>query len=507
MGGWQTPKGSAKNTDPGELLTTLSAVIWLGLYPLLTGFTYTRLTEDKALIALVLFLLTAVMMGTALWLRRWALPPPTLPVWLILGYGGWLILSALFGSLAGTLNPRGQPAVLMGMLRYEGLLTQWGYLCLFLMMTWRRVSLRPILTACGLSMMGFVLVVMLQYAGMNPLFLFPAGKSTMTHYEFQGTIGNIDMISGYLSLTIPLTLGGYAMALGGRTALAGGICGIFLMACMGVQGGLMTMGFCGGLLVFAMMWLPALRRRGLLVMGGGILAFAIRHMIGFPWLDGTETVLFPWRLTPAIAIALMAGAGLVFLSLQKKVPLPAKPLTFLQSCAAMGLLLALALGVVLLLPLTPSAQGLYEIQETLKGRGQDAFGSYRLGVWRHALTLTGQHPLWGGGSDTFMTALSQRLTQVGQVLPELFDNAHNEYLTMAANNGYPALFLYLAGMAALMITGRKSMEKRCLIAALLGYMAQAFFSFSIVIVAPMFWITAGLLAAVSRETPSVPPTE
>ena len=42
--------------------------------------------------------------------------------------------------------------------------------------------------------------------GVNVLGLFPAGHSIYTNYEFQSTIGNIDMVSGYLSLVVPLLL-------------------------------------------------------------------------------------------------------------------------------------------------------------------------------------------------------------------------------------------------------------------------------------------------------------
>ncbi len=42
----------------------------------------------------------------------------------------------------------------------------------------------------ALALVLFCGVVALQYAGLNPLELFPGTLSTRTNYEFQGTIGN-----------------------------------------------------------------------------------------------------------------------------------------------------------------------------------------------------------------------------------------------------------------------------------------------------------------------------
>ena len=502
MGGWEASEGPAAGADSGKLLTTITtlcAVIWLAIYPLLSGFTYTRITEDKAIIALALFFVTVVMMGTAIWHTRGSGRRLTLPMGLLLGLGAWLILSALFGTYAGTLNQRGLPAVLVGMIRHEGVLTQLAYLCLFWLFAKGQVSLRPLVTACGISQLLFLAVVLMQYAGLNPLYLFPAGKSTMTNYEFQGTIGNIDMISGYLCMMIPLTLGGYVLGMGGKLALLGGTGSLFLMACMGVQGGLLTLGFGVLLLLLTMMWLPQIRRRGLQVLGWGCLAIACRQLTSFPWLDHTERLQFPYGISMTTLVLMILGAVLLYLSLTKWRIWEQGGIPFGWSCLITAVLVGGMVTALLLMPLSPEANGLYEIRETLLGRGQDAFGSYRMGVWRHALALARENLLFGGGTDTFMTALSQRLADTGEALPELFDNAHNEYLNLAANNGFPALLLYLAAMITLLLTGRRSREKGCLAAVVLMYMAQAFFSFSIIIVAPMFWVAAGLCAAASRH--------
>ena len=58
-------------------------------------------------------------------------------------------------------------------------------------------------------MTAFCGIVALQYAGINVLGLFPTGRSIYTNYEFQGTIGNIDMVSGYVMLVMPMLLGAF----------------------------------------------------------------------------------------------------------------------------------------------------------------------------------------------------------------------------------------------------------------------------------------------------------
>ena len=115
-----------------------------------------------------------------------------------------------------------------GQVRNEGLLTQLCYLAIFLCFSLvlpHRRMLRAG-TAAGLAL--FTGIVLLQYLGRNPLDLFPRGRSVQTNYEFQGTIGNIDMVSGYLCLAVPMLVLPYVLHGRERMVMACGVPGVLL---------------------------------------------------------------------------------------------------------------------------------------------------------------------------------------------------------------------------------------------------------------------------------------
>ncbi len=485
-----------QDTTLTYLWTALGA-LWLSVFPLWQGGTYSSITKAKWQGTL---LFTAITLGAVVFaviysLRKYRRLPFRL-------HGGHLIaavlfllmgVSALFGAYAGQVNKNGELCVWMGSLRYEGMATQLCYFGIFLMMSLHPLRRDWLMHLCALSLILQCAVVAGQYLDLNPLGLFPTGLSTRTNYEFQGTIGNIDMVSGYLSLMLPLLLGSFATAeRGGWLWLVGGTLGVWWMLCMTVQSGVLALGVFGVMLLVGMLWKPELRARGCMVLGCMLLCYPMRKALAFPWLDGVEDVAIvsPGMLGfAALAVSLM----LIFLGI--RLLRPHKPLFTLTGRQVLLLLagmMILCIVVLLLLPLTEEDGGLWEIRETLLGRGQDSFGSYRLGVWRQTLAMAKEHLLLGNGPDTFWFAFNNYLKEVGVSFPETFDNPHNEYLALLANDGLPAMICYLVLLFFTLRRCRKEPIKWALLAALTAYAVQGAFSFSIAIVAPMFWACMGM---------------
>lgn len=486
---------------PGIVSAVLGG-LWLALFPLWQDLSYAHITRAKWIGALVLcgatVLTCAVMLAVLAGKRQLRQAVRWHPAQIVtVLYFAWVAVSAWQGEWADSVNSRGEMTVWMGAIRYEGLLTQLCYGLIFLMLSFFPPKMDAVLAAASVSLMVFCGVVALQYAGVNVLGLFPEGRSINTNYEFQGTIGNIDMVSGYLSLLVPLMLGAFVTReSGGWHLLAAGALGAALEWCMEVQSGLIALALLCGLLLVLMLRYPAYRFRGSLALAAVAAGFALRGLLFLPWLDSAaprEVLPVELVLTGRALIGLAAVAALIYYAVHvRRKPGRAVPVRIIV-CLVLAASLA-AVGAAALLPVPQTAGGLYELHEILNGRPQDTFGSWRLGVWRHAIDMSRDSLLFGNGPDTFYYAMHDHLAKVGATLGENFDNPHNEYVAILANNGLPALALYLLLLGVML--GLCIRQKRWPLALSIGcYAVQGFFSFSICLVTPMFWAVLGMAAA------------
>ena len=161
------------------------------------------------------------------------------------------------------------------------------------------------------------------------------------------------------------------------------------------------------------------------------------------------------------------------------------------------LLIVIALLVVWFWP--GQKGGLWELHEVFHGRARLSFGSNRVAVWYYSLLMAKEHLLFGTGSGTYRACFNNFLPehdyvipteQDGVPLPAYFDTPHSEYVSQLTDHGLPALFLFLALLCFAVFRRREGwfpLLAPCS-AAVLCYMVQAFFSFSVCIVAPMFWV-------------------
>lgn len=484
------------------IVTGILGALWLAVFPLWNDLSYAHITRAKWLGALVLCGVTiaaciviCIVLACKGQLRgalRWH------PVQLIaLGYFAWVVLSAWQGKWADAVNGSEQLVVWMGAIRYEGLHIHLCYAMIFLMLSLFPPRMNIVLPAAAAALVLFCGIAAVQYTGANVLGLFPAGRSIYTNYEFQSTIGNIDMVSGYLSLMVPLLLGSFAIREKGCWyLLAAGTLGAAMMWCIDVQSGLIALMLLCGLLVLLGLRFPAWRCRICLALAGVMAGLALRGMLFLPWLDSAtprevQPILFVFG--KKALLGLIAAALLILLSaLFRRHPGKAMPARAILCLVLAGAVLLLA--AVILLPIPQSGGALYELHESLNGRMQDHFGSWRMGAWRHSIHMSKESPLFGNGPDTFFYALKDHLTREAATLGENYDNPHNEYVAILVNNGIPALVLYLALLATALIACCR--RKLWPLAFSIGcFAAQGFFSFSICLVSPMFWAIMGMAAA------------
>ena len=427
-------------------MMTVAACLWTGLFPLLQFGTYSHITADKWIIMLALTAFTLIAAVCEV-------PGPLRPAGSFSRARKTLLavfaLLTLWMMLSCLLSPLGSDSWWIGAsARREGLFTQLCYMLLFLVFSFSRVRQEPVILSAAAGVLVFCAVVLLQRSGINVFGLYPAGRSYATTPEFQGTIGNVDMDTGYLVL----------------------LCGLFLPA------------------------LQQPRRREENPPAARRILFRITVLAGLAaavYLVISMDVQFG-----AITLAVLAVAAVLrFIPRRWRIPF-------------IILLVILALLFVWFFP--GSSGGLWELHEIMHGRPQLSFGSNRVAVWVYSVGLAQESLLIGGGSDTFEIRFNQYINKNGLAvpthqgdlaLPHYFDNPHNEYVAHLVNHGLPAMLLFIALLMLLVflrprdpVIRSSSLLTPCA-AAVMCYAVQAFFSFSVCLVAPVFWVIAGLCAA------------
>ncbi len=437
---------------------TVSACLWLGLFPLLQGGTYARLTYDKWFIMLVLTAFTFLcfladlitphnaVLNEAKRSRRKSLSAGVprrsfAPLVLAAALLFWTVVSCIFSSYGPDVWWLGKSA------RYEGLATQFCYFTLFVCFFFSRVNLKPVLLSAAAGVTVFFAIVLLQRRGVNPLGLYPSGRSFEQNPEFQGTIGNIDMGTGYLLLLAGLFF--YSIL---RFLIPSEASGVSFRTNV-----------------------RNLPPRSFLPVFVHLIAFLITVYL---------------IITMDVQFGAIALAALVLFTLLRFIPKKWRlPLLLF--------VILIALFVVWFWP--GSSGGIWELHEILHGRGRLSFGSDRVAVWLYSFRLAGEEPLLGGGSGTFASRFNRFIAdndlvvpdeQDGKALPNYFDNPHNEYIAQLTDHGLPAMLLFLALLLFAVFRrhdGWFPLLAPCS-AAVFCYAVQSLFSFSVCIVAPMFWI-------------------
>ncbi len=446
------------------MMMTISACLWLGLFPLLQTGTYAHITKDKWIFMLILTGVTLVCLVVDLILGRLhartrsAFPSPRfIPAVIAAALTLCILLSWI-------LSPMDRGGEVIGLTsRREGLLTQLCYLANFFMFAFSRIRKRPVLLSAAAGLAVYFIIIMFQKAGTNPLGLYPAGRYYSPGTEFQGTTGNVDMGTGYLCV----------------------LAGLFLTELVNV-----------------------IRARIRVKRSGQGAAEPVYYLVILALaLAMAVFLIFDFRVQFG-KVTLAALAGWTFLRL-----LPKR-----WRAPVLAVLVVLALAAVWFWP--GQSGGIWELHEMFHGRTQLSFGSNRIGVWYYSLQMAPDRLLLGTGPDTFEVRFNTWLKDHNEALPKhqgdlalpaYFDNPHNEYIAHLSNHGLPAALLFIALIVSVLLCGQKKKASGLpeaplyaspFRAAVFCYAVQAFFSFSVAIQAPFLWVALGLAVSCCTALPA-----
>lgn len=481
-----------------ERLSQVFAIVLLAVFPLMVGENgYNSITEDKFAFFKNLTLLYLAC-AALLWLRclkdkplykaRKEKCPQKLSIPQIA-----LLLYVLWGVICAFVSP--QEDLWIGFRRNEGVFSMLLYASVFLALSlWGEYS-DYLLPALSVMVVAEAVLSFSQIWGGT--FLYPEG---LYYYNahFIGTLGNIDLVSGLISLALPALVCGfilletrfrYVMLTGAALLLA-------LQIYIDVDSGKI------GLAVALLLSLPflcserthlirTLYALAVLLAAGGISRYI-----------APSSLLIASSKTPLLLLAalLLAAAG-VFLS-KKEGALAFGPRTVRIAVAGFELL-AVAGVIVYLFQYSGGNRLMLDAHEFLHGRLSDTAGSGRGFIWKVTVKCMNDHPVFGCGPGGFTKALASYYSY--DDLERWIDIAHNEFLHIGVCTGYVGLFFYVVFIVSLALRALKGAVRCPLIlifaSAVAGYVAHSFFSFSVAIISPLFWAMAGLLEKLIHQLP------
>lgn len=428
------------------------------------------------------------------------------------------LLSAVLSPYASSLNSAGKSAVIFGSGRYDGLYVLALYGAVFaLSYFFVKFDYKCVLLVGAVTLIMSIIGI-LQLFGINAFGLYPADIYTGYYAEFISTMGNIDFMSALMSMFLPLVFGCFLSADGSRKSEA------FLLICFfvggfcliktDVQSGMIA------LLVTAALTLPlSLKSKRSLAK---VLVF-LQTSTALIWLcncfnlskgEGTTVVQFCINAKLTIAAAAVIFLLLALLILQRKKGLSKKVLSKLP-CALFifegAALLLLAAYMYFLFTPSDKDNALNQLYALLHGSLSQSSGSGRGGIWKYSFLMGLERPVLGHGQGCYKLAMDDFSARVGYTYytsrNASLDAAHNEFLQLFCTGGILGLLSYAGALASLIA---RSIKRRfsgkytvCLLSAVVGYLVQSFFTFSIVEVAPVFFMLCGILLHNVRDAEKV----
>jgi len=469
----------------------------------------------------------------------------------VLGFAAVTILSSLLSPFDGMLfiGRSYEPVrfnVWLGMEeRFDGAVTQLLFVAIyFIVSRWYKPSTKDFILF-GISAGLVALIGILQFYGMDFLKLWPNHVPEYyreNYYDifFRSTLGNINIVSTYVCVTILFTgflfirtpedssilltnegLKPHETGIGLKAEwrylwLAASALCFWMMDLANSDSGLVGVAAASFLAIPLVIENRKTLGRFLILISTWVYVFALQMY--FYDVSIREIRTAAGMIPFFIVVVLLAAGGVVLIrwkssasgteksesNAEHPVSNTAQParwklgIIIIVSCIAAGLLAVEFLGR------QEVAGGygrfIYEAREIMHGNIRDELGTNRIYIWRNALAALPNDPVIGTGPDTFVFAFPQ---EAHGFYGENYDKAHNEYIQILICQGILGLLCYMTFLGGVFVKGLKRAFRNPLAAAALvaftGYCVQAIFNISLPIASQMLWVLAGMLASTQRD--------
>ncbi len=437
-------------------------------------------------------------------------------LFLVLFFVGGLI-TWLVAPYGDALNYDGQSAMFYGDGRYDGLLFYFTYALIYFTVSRFGSFKSAYIKAFAVVLLIMSLIAVIQLSGHNFMNFYPTKSHKGWHHNFVSTLGNVDITGGFLCTAVPLVGVGYVVFRLNRVFsalfLISHTVAIYTMLSIGVDVTLVT------LPALTVIFLPILMRNRryaakTLEIGVSILmGIWLSLLVDYRYVESkkhTYTIIQNHRLTPLILGLMILLMAIWFVLQQEK---------WVKNVVWRKVQWGIVIAEVLLFAAVfvyfrffckqPESPGLMnDLYGLAHLKLADESGTHRVGIWRHCLMMCVDNLWFGTGcgtlADTFR-AFAYKTNYVRYATPDRkLDFAHNEYIHYLCTQGLWGLLSYLGFLGSIFVFAFQYFKQNpkilVLAAGVMGYCIQVFFSFSIVIVAPFYWLLLGLLMKEIRQT-------
>lgn len=436
-----------------------------------------------------------------------------------LSFTDWAALALLFVCAVSTVfSPHPMLALLGewdGVGRNNGLLLILTYVLVYFLITrcWR-FSVAPFIgmaIGCGLV---YLLTVLNGYY-IDPLNMYAEFVNNEQVYtEFLATIGNKNMLSSFICVTLPviLSMSVYAERLWVRAlCLASTVLGGAAIIVCDSDSCLLGVGVFA--VIFFIVYLRDFAKLRRYLLGVSCLLAGVVLLRGFSALmqenykklgDESKAILYSNGTLIALGAVAALTALVWFISVKK-------PAFCLPKAAPVALLIAAgmavvgALGVLFYFSVIDTETKLGSLEKVL--RMNDAWGTHRGIMWLRSFRIFGEanvfQKLFGTGPDTFYYAFEPYFEELLNYGNSSTDAAHNEYLNYLITIGVFGLAAYVAFVGGALKRAFAIAKQRPVVLAFaagaVAYAAQAVLNISVPISAPLMMIMVSLCEAAARQ--------